>query len=92
MIKEPEKITLVANSIPSKYLKFALRCLERSLAHWDKCTYRELRTVLGLLQGVSWCTKGGHKVHLFQQQDFPFNIYKSVANTYSKEQRLKKSR
>ena len=48
--------------------------------------YRELRSVLGLLQKISWCAKGGHKLHLFQQHDFPFNVYKSVANTCSKEQ------
>ena len=69
-------------------MKFALRCLECGLAHWAKCTYRELRGVLGLLQKVSWCTKCGHKVHLFQQHDFLCIIFKSVANTYSKEQRL----
>ena len=68
-------------------MKFALRCLECSLAHCIKCTYRELRSVLGLLQKIS-CAKGGHKGHLFQQHDFPFNVYKSVANPYSKEQRL----
>ena len=55
------KITLLANSIPNKCLKFALRCLESTLAHCVKCTYRELRSVLGFLQKISWCTKGGHK-------------------------------
>ena len=37
---------------------------------------------------ISWCAKGGHKLRLFQQNDFPFNVYRSVANTYSKEQGL----
>ena len=69
-------------------MKFALSCLQSSLAHWIKCTYRELKSVLGLPQNISWCTKGGHKQNLFQQNDFPFNIYKNVANTYSKEQGL----
>ena len=69
-------------------MKFALRCLECSLVHWVKYTYRELRSVLGLLQKIPWSAKGGHKVHLFQQHDFSFNVYKRVAHTYSKEQRL----
>ena len=73
-MKEPEKITSFANSVPSKCLKFTLRCLQCSLAHWVKCTYRELKSVLDLLQKISWCVKGGHKVHLFQQHDFPFNV------------------
>ena len=38
------------------------------------------------LKKIYWCAKGGHKQHLFQQHDFPFNVYKSVANNYSKEQ------
>ena len=32
--------------------------------------------------------KSSHKEHLFQQHDFPFNVYTSVANTNSKEQEL----
>ena len=75
------KITLAANSIPSKCFKFASRCLESSFAHWVKCTYGELRSVFGFLQKISWCAKGGHKQHLFQQHDFPFNVYKCVANS-----------
>ena len=73
LIKELGKITSVVNFIPSKCLKFASRCLESSLAHWVKCTYRELRSVLRLLQTISWCAKGGHKLHLFQQHDLPLN-------------------
>ena len=69
-------------------MKFALRCLESTLAHCVKCTYGELRSVLGFLQKISWCTKGGHKQHLFQQHGFPFNVYKSLANNNSKEQAL----
>ena len=69
-------------------LEVALRCLECSLTHWVQCTYRELRSVLSLLRKIYWCAKGGHSVHLFQQHDFPFNVYKSMANTYSKKQRL----
>ena len=34
-----------------------------------------------------WLAKGDYWQHLFQQHDFPFNIYKSVANN-SKEQAL----
>ena len=41
-----------------------------------------------LLQKISWCPKSSHKQYLFQQHDFSFNIYKSVANTNSKEQGL----
>ena len=59
-----------------------------SLAHWVKCTYGEFKIVLGFLQKISWCAKGGHKQYLFQQHDFPFNVYKSVANNNSKEQAL----
>ena len=65
--------------------EFVSRCLESSLAHWVKCTYRKLRSVLGLLQKSSCCAKGGHKLRLLQQHDFPFNVYKSKANTYLKE-------
>ena len=32
--------------------------------------------------------KGGHKQHLFQQHGIPFNVYKNVAHTNSKEQAL----
>ena len=64
--------------------EFDSRCLESSLAYWIKCTYSKLRSILGLLQKSSWCAKGGHKLHLFQQYDFPFNVYKGKANTYSK--------
>ena len=62
--------------------------LESSFSHWVKCTYRQLRSVFGLLQENSWCPKGGQEKHLFQQHDFPFNVYESMANTYSKEQAL----
>ena len=65
--------------------EFASRCLESSFAYWVKCTYKKFRSVLGLLQKSSWYDKGGHKLHLFQQHDFPFNVYKSKANSYSKE-------
>ena len=70
--------------IPSKCLKVT----SSSLAHQVKCTYKELKIVLGLLQNISWCAKGGNEQHLFQQHDFPFNVYESVGNTYSKEQGL----
>ena len=33
-------------------MKFASRCLESSLTHWLKWKYRELKTVLGLLQYI----------------------------------------
>ena len=65
-MKEPGKITSVANVIPSKCLKFASRCLESILAHWVKCTYGEPKSVLGLLQKIFWCAKSGGKLHLFQ--------------------------
>ena len=41
-----------------------------------------------VLQKTSCCANGGNKPHLFQQYDFPFNVYKSVAITNSKEQAL----
>ena len=69
-------------------MKVASRCLESNLANWVKCTYRQLRSVFGLLQESSWCAKGGQKKYLFPQNDFPFNVYKSMANTNSKEQVL----
>ena len=69
-------------------MKFALRCLESSSTQWVKCTYRELRTVLSLLQKISWCAKGGHKQRVFQRCDFTFHVYKSVANTNSEEHTL----
>ena len=69
-------------------MKFALRCFESGLTQSIKCAYRELSIVLGLLLKVSWCANGGNKQHLFQQYDFPFNVYKNVAKTNSKEQAL----
>ena len=75
--KRTRKIASIAKSFRSKCLKFASSCLERGLAHWViKCTYRELRSVLGLLQKLSWCAEGGNEQHLFQQHDFPFKVYK----------------
>ena len=74
--------------MPYKCLKFASRCLENSSAHRFKCTYIEPRRVLGLLQKISWCAKGCHKQHLFQQYDFTFNVCKSVDNSNSKEHAL----
>ena len=44
------RVTLAANSIPSKYLKITSRGLESSSPHWVKCTFTELRSVFGLLQ------------------------------------------
>ena len=67
---------------------FASRCLESSSTNWVKCTYRDLMRVLGLLQKISCCAKGGHKQYLFQQYNFLFNFYKCVANTNSKEHAL----
>ena len=82
------KNTLFANSIPIKCLKFALRCFESGLTQSIKCTCRELSSVLGLLQKISWCANGGNKQHLFQQFDFHFSVYKSVTKTNPKEQAL----
>ena len=67
-------------------MKFTLRCFESGFTQSIKCTYRELSSVLGLLQKISWCANGGNKQHLFLQYGFPFNVYKSVAKTSSKEQ------
>ena len=69
-------------------MKFALKCLEISLTQWIKCTYRELRSVSVLKQKFFYCANGGHKQHLFLQDGFPFDVYRSVANTNSKEQAL----
>ena len=82
------KITLGASFIPNECLEFASSCSESSLAHWAKCTYGEFNSVLGLLQKSSWRAKGGYKQNLFQQHDFSFNVYKTVANNNSKEQAL----
>ena len=52
------KTTSVANSILSKFLKFVLRFLECSSAHWVKCTYTKLRGFIALLKkflGVLKC-------------------------------------
>ena len=65
-----------------------LKAFRKALGHWIKCTYRELRCILSLLQKCFWCAKGGCKQHLFQQHDFSFNVYKSVASNNSKEQAL----
>ena len=82
------KITLVVNSIPSKRLTFTIRGLESSLTCWV-IIYREsseafsvsCKKIFGLLKVVT-------NKHLFQQHDFPFKVYKSVANTNSKKQGL----
>ena len=79
-MKEPEKLHQL--STPFQVNVFSSRCLESSFAHSVKCTNGELRSVLDLLQ------KGSHKQHLFQQHDFPFDVYESVANNNSKEQAL----
>ena len=68
--------------------EFCLKVFRSSLTHWGKCTYGELRNFLGFLQKISWCAKGGHQQHLFQQYDFPFNVHKSVANNNLKGQAL----
>ena len=41
-----------------------------------------------MLQKIYWCAKSNHKQPIFQQHDFPFNVYKSVANTDPKVQGL----
>ena len=48
--------------------------------------YRELRSVPGLLQQISWCAKSCHKQHLVQEHHFPFNVCKTVPKTNSKKQ------
>ena len=90
--KRTRKITSVANSIPSKCLKFASSCLESSSAICVKYPYRQLRSVLGFLQKISWWAKGGHKKPLFQQYDFPFNFHKSVSNTSLKQHPPRKTK
>ena len=64
---------------------FTSRSSESRSAHWVKCTFRELRSAPGLLEKNYWYATGGHKQYLFQQYDFPFNVYKSVANINSKK-------
>ena len=49
-MNEPEKL----RQLPNKCLKIASRCLEIGYANWVKCTYGELRSVLGLLQNISY--------------------------------------
>ena len=77
-----------------------MNCLKvfiKSFTFWVKSSYRELRRVLGLLQKVSSCAKGGHNQYVFMQYDFFFNSHKSTntnskaANTNSKEQALSKN-
>ena len=43
--KRTRKITSFTNSVPSKCLKFPLRCLETSLAHYVKCINRGVFSV-----------------------------------------------
>ena len=76
-----------ANSVSSKHLKFASRCLEISLAHYIKCTHRELRSVFGLLKNVSWCAKVLKNSIYFRNMSFPLTFIK-VTNTNSKEKGL----
>ena len=56
--------------------KFSSRCLERSSAHWVKCTYAKLKgfsicykTFLGMLKVVT------SNIYFRQQYDFPLNIF-----------------
>ena len=81
------KIT-VANSIPNKRLKFTSTCLESNLTHWVNIHKESSEAFSVCYQKNSLCAKSSHKQHLFQQHDFPFNVYKSVANTNLKEQGL----
>ena len=83
-MKESEKL----HQLPTPFQVNVQRCFEGGLTQWIKRTYRELRSVLGLLKKISWCANGANKQHLIQQYDFPFNVYKSVAKTNSKEQAL----
>ena len=73
-MKNPEK--LVANSIPGKFLKFSWTCLESSLAHWVKCTYWKLRSVLGSLQKAFWCAKSVTNGIYFGNIIFPVTFIK----------------
>ena len=73
---EPERITSVGNSIPSKYLKLTLRCLECSLVHWVKCIYRKLRSVLGLLKKLLGSLKVVTKYICFSNLTFPLTFMK----------------
>ena len=76
------KTTSVTNFILNKFLKFASRCLE---VVWHIGLNEHIESSIAF----SFCYKTflGYWQHLFQQHDFPFNVYKSVANN-SKEQAL----
>ena len=83
-MKEAERLSAV-NSISNKFLKFASSCLSSS-ARWFKCIYKELRRFsicykmfFGVLTVITY------KIYFSQHYDFPYNIYKSMANTNSKQ-------
>ena len=67
-------------------MKFSSRFLESSLTQWIKCTYRKLRSNVGLLQKIYRYLLV--LLHLFQQHDFPFNVYKGLVQTSAKKQAL----
>ena len=75
-MKETERLSAV-NSIESKCLKFASSCLNSS-AHWVNREFRRFlvcyKMFLALLTVVTY------KVYFSQHHDFPYNIYKSMAN------------
>ena len=87
-MKEPEILHRL--STPFQVNVWSLPQIVQKVGLHDvvKCTYRKRGRVLGLLQKNSWCAKGAQNQLLFQQYDFSFNVYVSVANTDSKDHPL----
>ena len=63
-------------TIPSKFLKFASRLLERSSADWVNCTYTKLKrfsvSYKRFLVGSKVAT---NNIYFRQQYDFPLNVF-----------------
>ena len=79
------KAKSLVNAIPSRFLKFAVRCWKEH-QHTGLNVFRRFsvfhKMFLGVLKLVTY------KIYFRHQPDFPFLIYKSVANANSKQHLL----
>ena len=81
------KITSVANPIRRKCLSFASRCLESSLTQWTKCTYRNLRSNVGLLQKILGVLKMVTNNIYISNMIFPLTFIKAWLKLMQKSKR-----
>ena len=78
------KVKSLVNPIPSRFLKFALRCWKEHL-HTGLNVFRRFSVCHKFLSVLKLVI---YKIYFRHQSDFPFRIYKSVANANSKQHLL----